>query len=97
VDAALLVDLPDFFDDTFKLPGDFGDQDDIRATGNAGFERDVASIAAHDFKDHDAAVAGGGGLEAIDRFCGYFNRRIEADGDFGDADVVVHCFGDADE
>ena len=51
-----------------------GDQDDVRLPVG-GAERDVAGVPAHDFDDGDAAVAFGGGPDALDALRGHQDGR----------------------
>jgi len=59
--------------------GDLGDEDDVRASGNARVQRDPACIAAHDFDHHHAVMRFGGGVNLVDRVgavvTGYRSRR----------------------
>jgi len=51
--------------DRLPLEGDFRDQDDVRAAGESGGERDPAGVAAHDLDYHDAMMRGGRGMQAV--------------------------------
>ena len=73
----------------------FGNQDDVRAAGNAGGIGDPAGIAAHHFDDDDAIVRVGGGVDAVDGFGGNHDGRVEAEGLVGAVDVVVDGLGNA--
>ena len=82
--------------DIFKGEWDFRDEDYVRAAGDAGMERDPAGAAAHDFDEHDAVMAFGGGVEAVERVSGDVERGVKAESDFSGAKIVVNRFGDAD-
>ncbi len=58
---------------------DFRQQNDVGAAGNAGMERDVAGVAAHDLQHHDPGVACGRRLQPIERLGRDRNRRVEPD------------------
>ena len=86
-----------FFDelaDLVEFVGDFGDEDDVAAGGDAGVKSDPAGVSAHDFDDHDAMVAGGGGMDFIEGVGGGIDGGVEAEGDFGADQVVIDGFGD---
>ena len=64
----------DAFDEQLDVERMLGDQDDVRLpVGRA--ERDVAGVPAHDFDDGDAAMAFGGGADALDALRGDQDRR----------------------
>ncbi len=69
----------------------------MSASGNAGFERDPAGVAPHDFDHHDAVVRFGGGVDLVHRVGGGVDRGIEAEGDFGGGEIVVDGLGHADD
>ena len=76
--------------------GNFGQQDHVRTAGNAGIQRQPASLVAHDLDHHAAAVAGGGGMNAVDDLSGDIHSGMEAEGEVGAKDVVVDGLGQAD-
>src|SRR5947207_984643 len=49
--------------DLVVIERDLGNQNDIRAAGDAAVESDPAGVPAHDFDDHHAFVACGGGVQ----------------------------------
>src|SRR5690606_8208728 len=82
--------------DDIEVEWNFGDENDIGAGCDACVEGDPAGVSAHEFADHDAVVAHGGGVESIEGVGGGGERGGEAEGDVGADDVVVDGFGDAD-
>ena len=87
----------DVIGDFLDFIRNFGNEDDIRAARNARRDGDMPRVAAHDFKDHNAVMARGGGLEPVERFGCNRNGGIETDRDFRHADIVVDGLGNADE
>jgi hypothetical protein len=77
--------------------GDFGNEDDVGATGDSGVESDPASVAAHEFDEHDAVVAFGGGVETVDGLGGDDQCSVKTESDFGGVEIVINGFGDADD
>ena len=75
----------------------FGDQDDVGAAGNAGIQRQPAGLVAHDLDAHHAAVAAGGGVDAVDDLGGDVHRGVETKGHVGAVNVVVDGLGQADD
>ena len=64
-----VVEVLDPLDEQFDVERMLGHQDDVRlAVGGA--ERDVAGVPAHHLDDGDAAVAFGGGADALDALRG---------------------------
>ena len=61
--------------------GDLRNQDHIRAAGDSGPQRQPSGTVAHRLHDDDPVVAGGGGVEAVDRLCGDLQCGVEAEGD----------------
>jgi len=78
----------------FQAVRNLRNQNHVGAAGDAGGERDVPGVAAHHLQHHDAAVAGGGGRQVVERGGGRLHRGLEADGDFGEAEIVVDGLGD---
>src|SRR5581483_2910565 len=81
--------------DILEFERDFGDEDDVGAAGDAGFERDPAGIAAHNFHHHDAVMRLSGGEELVNGLNTGVQRGIEAEGDIGGGEVVVNGLGNA--
>ena len=80
-----------------QVVGDFGDENDVGAAGDARAQGQPAGAVAHDLDDDDAMVAGGRGMEPVDGLGGDAQRRVEAKGDIGPRDVVVDGFGQGDD
>ena len=76
---------------------DLGDQDDVAAAGQPGFERDPAGVAAHHLDDHHTVVGLGRRAQPVDRIGGGGDGRIEAEGDVRGGQVVVDRLRDADD
>ena len=64
----------DAFDEHWNVERVLGDQDDVRLPVRRA-ERDVAGVPSHDFDDGDAAMAFGGGPDALDALRGHQDRR----------------------
>ena len=73
-----------------------GNEDDVRAAGDARGIGDPAGVAAHDFNDDHAIVRVGRGVNAVDCLGGDHDRGVVAEGCVGAADVVVDGLGNAD-
>ncbi len=81
----------------FEFEGQFGDQDDVRASTNAGMKRNPAGVATHDLNEHDAMMTFRGGVKAVDGLSGDDQCGVEAKSDFGGVEMVVDGFGNADD
>src|SRR5580704_14240865 len=75
--------------------GDLGDQDDVGASGNSGFERDPACVPSHDFDHHDAMVRLSCGVDLVHGVSRGHERRIETESDLGGGKIVVDGLGHA--
>ena len=64
----------DAFDEQWSVERVLGNQDDVRLPVRRA-ERDVAGVPAHHFDDGDAAVAFGGGPDALDALRGHQDGR----------------------
>ncbi len=80
-----------------QIVRDLRQEDDVCAACNAGIQRQPAGLVAHDLDDHDAAVAGGGGMNAVDDVGGDVNCGMEAEGHVRAPDVVVNRLGQTDD
>ena len=69
----------------------------MRAAGNAGVQRQPASLVAHDLNAHDPAVAACRGVDAVDHIGGDVHSCMEAKGHIGAVDVVVNGLGQAND
>ena len=94
---ALLGAVLDGFDDPVDVVGDLGDEDDVRAAGDARVQRQPADLVAHDLDDEDTVVRGGGGVDVVDSFGGDVHGALEAEGHVGAVDVVVDGLGQVDD
>ena len=83
--------------DAVDVVGLLGQQDDIRAACNAGVEGQPAGLVAHDLDAHHAAVAAGGGVNAVDDLGGNVHSGVEAKSYIGAVDIVVDGLGQADD
>src|SRR5205814_7085218 len=92
-DAAARVALLKYLGDLFDGGRPFGDEDAIRAAGQASHGSDPARVPAHNFHNHDALVRLCGGMEPVnglgdDRNCGVKTERL-----IRPFDVVVNGLG----
>ena len=95
--AALALQRLDLFGDPVDPIGNLGDQDHVGAAGDAGVERDVPGVPAHDLEHHHARVAGRGRLQVIKGVGRDLDRGRVTERDLGMAEVVVDGLGDADQ
>ncbi len=82
--------------DDVEIERDLGEEDDIGTRRNAGVQRKPAGVSTHDFHDHDAVVAGGGRVDAVEGFGCDRDGCLEAEGDIRTPQIVVNGFGDTD-
>ena len=92
-----LREIGDEVGDLLDVVENLGDQDDVGAAGDPGVERDMAGVATHHLQHHHPVVAGGGRLQTVERIDCRGDGRVEADGPFGEGDVVVDGLRNADE
>ena len=83
--------------DLLDVVGQLRQQDDVRAAGNAGVQRQPAGFVAHDLNAHDAAVAARGGVDAVNDLGGDVHSSVEAERHVGAVDVVVDGLGQTDD
>ena len=74
-----------------------GDEDHVRAAGNAAHDRDPACMSAHHLDDHDAVVRLRGRVQPVDGLGRDPDGRVEAEGVVGRREVVVDRLGHADD
>ena len=79
------------------IVGQLRQQDDVRAAGNAGIQGKPAGLVAHDLDAHHAAVAAGGGVDAVDDVSGDVYSGMETECHIGAVDIVVNGLGQADD
>ena len=82
--------------DPVDVERDLGDQDHVGAAGQARMQRDPARAAAHHLDHHDPVMALGGRVQAVDRLGRDRQRRVEAKGLIGGAEIVVDRLRHAD-
>jgi hypothetical protein len=80
-----------------QVEGMLGDQDHVRATGQTRVQRDPSGAPAHHLDEHDAVVALGRAVKAIDRVGRHLHGGAEADRVVGARDIVVDRLRDADD
>lgn len=86
----------DFPADTFIVKRDFRDEDYVRASGDARIGGDPPGVSSHYFEYHDAVMAFGGRVEAVQCIgCGG-DGGIEAEGHYRGLEVVIDSLGHAD-
>ena len=94
VSTALAIE--DGFGYFFVSKGDFRYQDDVGAPGNAAVEGDPAGMTTHDLEDHDAFMAVGGGVQAVESVHHRGDGGVESEGHGGRLEIVVNGLGHAD-
>jgi hypothetical protein len=72
-----------FFDHLINGVGYFGNQNNIRRTGNARMQRNPSRRTAHNLHDHDAVMAFGSRMQAAQVLDDYIDGGIETEGDIG--------------
>ena len=72
-------------------------QNDVRAAGDAGVQRNPSGVAAHHFDHHDAMVRFGRGVQPIDGVGREVHRGVEPEAADGADDVVVDGLRHADD
>jgi hypothetical protein len=72
-----------------RFPVDLRQQDHVAAAVDAGVQCDPAGVPPHHLEHHDPLVAGGGGVEPVERVGGARDRGIEAEREGGGTQVVV--------
>ena len=95
--AAALPDVEDLLGDLVDAVRDLRDQDHVGAAGDTRRQGNMAGVAAHDLQHHNAMVARGGRLQAVQRLGRHRACGVEADGQLGKADIVVDRLGHADD
>ena len=66
--ASPLRPRTEYLHDGLQVERYFGNQDDVRAAGNAGGQRYPACVASHKFQHHHAVMALGGCVQLVDGF-----------------------------
>ena len=74
-----------------------GDQDHVRAAGDAADDGDPARVPAHHLEHHHAVVRLGGRVQPVDRLGADVDGGVEAEGVVGAREVVVDRLRDADD
>ena len=84
------------FNQPGNVRGAFGYQYFFRAPGEGGNHGDIATVTAHDLDEENAVVGRGGIAHPVDSFHGGVDGRVEANGVFRAANIVVDGAGQAD-
>ena len=77
----------------FDGEGDFRDEDDVSAAGDASFESDPAAVAAHDLNHHYAMMRLRGGVNLVEGVGDGVQSGIESESDVGGREIVVDGLG----
>ena len=75
--------------DLVVIERDFGNQNDIGATGDAALQRDPPRVASHYFDDNDPPMAGRRSVQSIQRIHHDINGRIETERNRRRFEIVV--------
>src|ERR1043166_1842078 len=94
---AALLPLLDLLAHLVDVEGDFGNQDDVGASGKPAVQRDPARVPPHELNDEDPVVALGGAVDLVERVGRSADRGVEAEGGFGAGHVVVDGLGHPDD
>src|SRR5258708_15467769 len=89
--------LRDKFANMFDGKGDFGNEDDVGAAGDAGFKGDPAAVAAHDLNHHHAMMRCGRGVNLVDGIGDGVQGGIESECDLGGGEIIIDGLGYADD
>src|SRR5262245_20225510 len=82
--------------DFLVIERDFGNQNDIRATGNAALQRYPPSVPSHHFDYNDPSMASRRSVQPVQRVHYYVNGRIETERGCCRFKIVVDRLGYAD-
>jgi len=88
--------LGDMFANMLDGEGNFRNEDDMGAAGDAGFKSDPAAVAAHDLNHHHAMMRCGRGVNLVDGIGDGVQRGIESECDLGGGEIVIDGLGHAD-
>src|SRR4029077_14549604 len=69
----------DYVRDLFVIERDFGNQNDIGATGDTALQRDPTCVPSHHFDHNDAPMARRRSVTAVQRVHYYVDSRIETE------------------
>ena len=75
----------------------FGNEDDMRSTGDSRLDCDPSGVAPHYLHRHHPVMRFSRGMDFVDGISGSLQGRIEPKGDIGGRQIVVDGFWDADE
>ncbi len=75
---------------------DFRNDHDFDTAGDAGYQGQITTVAAHYFNKKRSPVRRGSDLKPIDRLERDVESGINAYGDFRSIKIVVDCGGDSD-
>jgi hypothetical protein len=87
----------DGFGDFFNVVGNFGNQNHVRAAGDARAQRQPARAMPHDFRDDDAMMAVRRAVQPVNRLGRNVQRGGETKGRIGHRHVVVNGLGQRDD
>ena len=77
-EAFAIVDTaPEFGYHLIDVVRDFRDKRYVGSAGHSGRQRNPACVASHDFQNHDAVMAGGGGDQLVHCFGGDLYGRLK--------------------
>src|SRR5947207_12444642 len=65
--------------DLVVIERNFGNQNDVRATGYTAMQRDPARVPSHHFDHHHSAVTGGSSVQPVERIDHHINSGIESE------------------
>src|SRR5438477_2305326 len=82
--------------DLFVIEWDFGNQNDISATGDTALQRDPSRVPSHHFDNHDPPMAGGRSVQPIQRIYHHINGRVETERYRRGFEIVVNRLRYAD-
>jgi hypothetical protein len=80
-----------------KFKGNFWNENDVCTTCESAVQGDPAGVAPHDFDHHDAFVARGCGMEAVEGAGNAFDSGVEAECHIGGLKVVIDGFWNSDD
>ena len=93
---SLTMAAVDFRSHFFVFERHLGKKDDIGPPSEPTLKGNPSGVASHDFQNDHSFVAGGGGVEAVERLGHAFHSGIESKCHGSRFEIVVDGFWDAD-
>ena len=89
--------VTDRFCHGFQIIGDLRDEHHIGPAGQSGLQGEPSGPMAHDLNHDHPVVAGGSGVNPVDRLGGDGEGGIETEGDIGSRHIIIDRLGKGDD